>query len=154
MTSRNRARAVGAVLGAAAVLLLVVELAAGARDFGAPVERAPCTARPERPGTGTDASLQRIVLDGLDGAACELGTTREQLVLAFDPDRRADVPWTRGELEDAVRAGLLEAIDRAQERGDIGPIEARLLEEVVRRAPLDWLIDGGGALPGLLERFL
>jgi hypothetical protein len=154
VTARDRARAIVAALGVAAIVLLVVELAAGARDFGAPVERDPCTARPERPGSGADATLQQIVLDGLDGAACELGTTREQLVLALDPELSGDVPWTREELEDAVRAGLLEAIDRARERGGIGPLEARILEEVVRRAPLDWLIEGGGALPGLLERFL
>ena len=37
-------------------------------------------------GEGLDATVQRIALDGLNGAACELGVTREDLVLSLDPD--------------------------------------------------------------------
>ena len=46
---------------------------------------------------------------------------------------------------------MLEAIDRAEQRGSIGTFEARVLEEAVRRAPLEWLIEGGGALVDLLR---
>ena len=153
MTARQRARGAVAALGVAAAALLAVELGAGARGYGGALDRDPCTTRPERPGRGVDATLQRIVLDGLDGAACELGTSREELVLSFDPQRRAAASWTTDELEDAVRAGLVEAVDRAHERGDIGGVEARLLEELARRAPIDWLVGGGGLLAALLERY-
>lgn len=155
MTTRQRARGAVAAICLAAAVLLAVELAAGAWGYGGGLDRNPCIDhRPERRGGGLDAALQRIVLDGLDGAACELGTSREKLVLSFDPQRRAAAEWTRDELEDAVRAGLLKAVDRAQERGDIGGVEARLLEELVRRAPLDWLVGGGGVLAELLERYV
>jgi hypothetical protein len=50
-----------------------------------------------------------------------------------------------------VRAGLLRAIDDAAGRGDLGDLEAGLLRVVVERAPLDWLIEGGSALRGLLD---
>ena len=47
----------------------------------------PCTASPDTyPGDGIDATVQRIALGGLNGAACELGTSREGLVLSLDPE--------------------------------------------------------------------
>ena len=36
-----------------------------------------------------------------------------------------------------------------QARGSIGGLEARLMREVVERAPLDWLIHGGSSLADL-----
>ena len=65
--------------------LIVLEFANGAADAGALAIRDPCEPRSAFPGEGIDATLQRIVSDGLDGAACELGTTREELVLSLAP---------------------------------------------------------------------
>jgi len=142
------------VLGLAAVALIAVELSKGALDYGESTEVDPCTdERPPFPGDGFDATVQRIVLDGLDGAACELGATREELVLAFDPSLGDEVRWDEETIERAVRSGLLRSIDDAEERDDIGGIPATILREVVERAPLDLLIRGGDALGGLLERF-
>ena len=47
----------------------------------------PCTA-PLSPydGSGLDGAVQRIALGGLNGAACDLGVGREELVLSLDPD--------------------------------------------------------------------
>ena len=42
--------------------------------------------------------------------------------------------------------GLDEAIADAEERDDIGSIEAGIIRAVVERAPLDWLIEGGSSL--------
>jgi hypothetical protein len=140
-----------ALLALAAAILLAVELANGALDYGASTAADPCEPREPYPGDGFDATLQRIVLDGLDGAACELGTTREELVLSFDPALGEDVEWDRETIEQAVRSGLLEAIDDAQEREGIGRIEALILREIVRRAPLDLLFEGAGALGGFLD---
>ena len=96
MIARRRRDAVLlAALALAACVLLVLELAAGALQFGERLSRDPCSASATAFGRGVDATIQRIALDGLDGAACELGTTREELVLWFDEDRRGDVPWTR-----------------------------------------------------------
>jgi hypothetical protein len=139
-----------AALGIAAAVLIAVELANGALDHGESTIAEPCAAREPFPGEGFEATVQRIVLDGLDGAACELNTTREELVLSVDPELGRDVEWDRETLERAVRSGLLETIDDAEQRGGIGGLEARLLSEVVERAPLDWLIQGGTSLADLL----
>jgi hypothetical protein len=139
-----------AALGVAASVLIAVELANGALDYGELDVADPCEPRETFPGEGFEATVQRIVLDGLDGAACELNTTREELVLSVDPDLGRDVEWDRETLERAVRSGLLKAIDDAEERDSIGGLEARLLRAVVERAPLDWLIQGGTSLADLL----
>ena len=133
-------------LGLAAVVLIAVELSHGALDYGASKVADPCVPREAFPGDGFDATVQRIVLDGLDGAACELDTTREELVLSIDPELGREVEWDRETLERAVRSGLLEALDDAEARDDIGGIEATLLRQVVEHAPLDWLIQGGSSL--------
>jgi hypothetical protein len=137
-------------LGLAAAVLIVVELANGALDYGESKVADPCVPRATFPGEGFQDTIQRIVLDGLDGAACELNTTREELVLSLDPDLGRNVEWDRETLERAVRAGLLESIADAEARDSIGGLEARLLREVVERAPLDWLIQGGSSLADLL----
>jgi hypothetical protein len=139
-----------AALGVAAAILIAVELANGALDYGESTIADPCEPRRPFPGEGFEATIQRIVLDGLDGAACDLNTTREELVLSVDPELGRDVEWDRETLERAVRSGLLEAIDDAEERGSLGGLEARLLREVVERAPLDWLVQGGTSLADLL----
>jgi hypothetical protein len=136
-------------LGLAATVLIAIELANGALDYGEPAVADPCEPRETIPGEGFQASIQRIVLDGLDGAACELNTTREELVLSLDPELGRDVEWDRETLERAVRSGLLESIDDAEARDGIGGLEARIMREVVERAPIDWLIRGGTSLADL-----
>lgn len=138
-----------AALGVAALVLITVELVNGALDYGETTAADPCVARAPYPGEGFEATLQRIALDGLDGAACDLGTTREELVLSLDPEFGRDVEWDEERLERALRSGLLEAIDDAEERDGIGGLQATILREVVTRAPLDWLIEGGGSLADL-----
>jgi hypothetical protein len=134
-----------------ATVLIGVELANGAADAGALAVGDPCGERTAFPGQGLDATLQRIVLDGLDGAACELGTTREELVLSLSPSSAVDgAPWDDETIERAVRAGLLEAIDDAERRGSLNAVVAFAVREVVERAPLQWLIDGGQGIVDLL----
>ena len=64
------------------VALVGVELGKGALNEPAPKIANPCQPRAGRTG-GIDTTIQRIVLDGLDGAACRLHTTREELVLSL-----------------------------------------------------------------------
>jgi hypothetical protein len=136
-------------LGLAAAVLIAIELLNGALDYGEPAVADPCEPREAFPGEGFQASIQRIVLDGLDGAACELNTTREELVLSLDPELGRDVEWDRETLERAVRSGLLESIDDAEARDSIGGLQAGIMREVVERAPIDWLIRGGSTLADL-----
>lgn len=124
--------------------LLVVEVRAGARDYGERTYVDPCTAPidPFPQGSGLDGILQRIVLSALNGAACELGTGREELVLSLEPETGfgGEVTWTQEELERALQAGLLRAIDDADERNTLPGFVARILRFAVERAPLDWLL--------------
>jgi len=93
-------------------------------------------------GSGLDASVQRIALSTLNGAACELGTTRERLVLSLDPHAPFhDVTWDRKTMEKALRSGAHRAIDDANDRDTIPGWAAAALGFVVDRAPIDWLVD-------------
>ena len=133
--------------------LIALELANGAANAGALLAvRDPCEPRPSFPGEGLDATLQRIVFDGLDGAACELGTTREELVLSLAPSSGVEpLPWDDEAIELAVRASLLESIDDAEQRGSLNGFVAVVLRQVVERAPVQWLIDGGKGIAGLFD---
>jgi len=135
---------------AAAAALIGVELGKGAARSVSPAISDPCRARSPFPGGGVDAAIQRIVLDGLDGAACKLGTTREQLVLSLEPGTGVRIEHAdRGKVEVAIRAGLLRAVDEAESRGDLPSFLAAAARQVVKVAPLDTLIRGGIALGGL-----
>ena len=134
-------RAVIATLAAAALLLLAVELALGARDYGKVELGAPCQPNALFEPGGLDGTVQRIVLRGLDGAACRLGTTRERLLLSLSPASKGRFgSWSDDEIEAAVRASLVAAIDEADRRGDLNGVEARLLREVAERAPVDLVV--------------
>jgi hypothetical protein len=146
----NRATALLAALVVAGVTLIAVELGKGATNAVSPVPAKPCQHRAAFPGGGFDATVQRVVLDGLDGAACRLGVTREDLVLSLGPGTTERGPrWDRHTIETAVRAGMLRALDEAQRRGDVPGFLAPLLRELVEKAPLDTLIRGAFSLPGL-----
>jgi hypothetical protein len=150
--NRRIALAALVALFVGAVGLIALELANGAVNAGELAVRDPCEPRPPFPGEGLDATLQRIVFDGLDGAACELGTTREELVLSLAPSSDVEpIPWDDETIELAVRAGLLEAIDDAERRGSLNGFVAVVLRQVVERAPVQWLIDGGQGIAGLFD---
>ena len=130
-------------LGLAGLALLGAELASGGRDVGEYVAADPCAAGPDPfPGDGLDASVQRIALSALNGAACELGTTRERLVLSIDPDSGyGDVTWDDETVEEALRVGARRAIDDADERDSIPGFVATILRFAVDRAPIGWLVE-------------
>lgn len=136
---------VGALL-AAALILIVVELGAGALSFGESKAPDPCTATSSYQGGGLDGVIQRVVLDGLNGAACELHTTREELVLSLSPSATRPIRWDSKTIERAVRAGLVRSIDRAEARGDLPGFVASVLRVAVRHAPVDLLVEGGSLL--------
>ena len=134
----------------AAAALLAVELGLGAVGYGSGKVADPCRPR-SFAGSGLDAAVQRVVLDGLDGAACRLGTTREELVLSFGPGA-GDSPrrWDRHTIEVAVRAGMLTAVNDAERRGEIPSLLATLLRRGIEAAPLDQLIRGAISLSDLI----
>jgi hypothetical protein len=140
---------VTALLASGAVLV-AFELGKGALEEPSPTIANPCKPREGRTG-GIDATIQRIVLDGLDGAACRLHTTREELVLSLGGSS-AVLPrrWDEHSVEVALRAGLLRSVDEAVERGDVPGFLGPALRSLVRRLPLDRLVQGGFSLSDLL----
>jgi len=127
--------------------LVGVELGKGGLDEPAPKIANPCQPREGRTG-GIDATIQRIVLDGLDGAACRLHTSREELVLSLGGGVGVTRRWDQHTIEVALRAGLLRSVDEAVQRGDVPSFLAPALRQLVESAPLDQLVRGGIGLLG------
>jgi hypothetical protein len=139
----SRPAALAGLLLVAGATLIAVELALGARDYGR-VELTPaCSAPPmQLDRDGLDRGVQRIVLSALSGAACELGTTREELVLSLSPRTGSRYgSWSDEELERALRAGLVRAVDDARARGELGSVEARVLRELAERVPVQLILE-------------
>ena len=139
-----------AALLASGAVLVVFELGKGALEEPSPKIANPCHPREGRTG-GIDATIQRIVLDGLDGAACRLHTTREELVLSLGGNS-AVLPrrWDEHTVEVALRAGLLRSVDDAVQRGDVPGFLGSPLRSLVRRLPIDRLVQGSFSLSDLL----
>jgi hypothetical protein len=137
-----------AAIVAIALALLGAELVSARSGGDAQLVAAPCSARAPFGGGGIDSTVQRIVLDGLDLAACSLGTTREQLVLSVAPGAKGD-PRVRARRIAALRAGLLRAVDRGEKRGDVPGLLAPVIRQIVKHAPIDQILEGR-ASPGIL----
>ena len=136
---------------AAGVALIAIELSNGARTYGTVELQDPCEPRERFPGEGFEASIQRIALDGIDGAACSLELGREELILSFVPDvGPEEVEWDDEVIAEALRGGFDRAISEAEQRGALGGVPATLLREAVERAPLEFLINGGSAIAGAI----
>ncbi len=147
MTARRAAAAVVVALLVAGVVLIATELIQGPQHTASLAD--PCQPRAPFQGSGLDGTLQRVVLDGLDGAACRLGTSRERLVLALAGDSSQHLHTSRATTEAAVRAGLLRSLDAAAGRGDVPALFVPLLRRFVQTASLDDLIRGAVSLRDL-----
>ena len=135
---------VGSALAAAALVVAYVALGGG--DFRPPEPADPCQARPFAM-PRTDAELgERLVLATIDGAACELDVSREQVLLAFGSEAGRERLQARHELseeevEDALRAGLVRAVGEAERADAIGGTAALLLRFAAETVPLDAVLD-------------
>jgi hypothetical protein len=138
-------RAVLALFAAAAVLI-VVELALGAAHAGEVKLADPC-----KPQEFKGSAIQRVLLDGLDGAACRLHISREALVLSVGSNSPFHTHWSKQKIEVALRAGMLRAVDEAERRGDIPSFLAGPIRKLIRTAPIDKLVSGGISLRDLLS---
>jgi hypothetical protein len=108
-------------LPAVAVVLvsgvLGIQVAHGGGRFEPLRPADPCVARTvTSQAEGIDALTERLVLLGLDGAACQLHLSREALTLELaQPGPRTDAEI------DALRAGLLSAVQRMKDDGTLPP---------------------------------
>lgn len=122
----------------AAVLVsgvLGVQLANGGGDFAPARAADPCKARAVTSvSPGLDGLGERLVLLGLDGAACRLHVTREALIL----DLAKGGSPSNAQVA-ALRAGLLEAVNRMKRDGTLPPASV-LAHEALDQANLPFLV--------------
>ncbi|HZR92380.1 MAG TPA: hypothetical protein VFA44_08240 [Gaiellaceae bacterium] len=109
----------------------------GALGFGGAHLADPCTAKPQVSeqgiGGAIDSAVQRFALAGLDGAACSLHTTREELVLSFVPAAgKKQVRWDRATIERALRSGMRRAAHSVA-GGIVGDALAFVLDQAIAR---------------------
>jgi len=131
---------------AAVAVLVLAYLALGGASYAPAKVADPCAPRDWRNPQGAQEVLQQIVLSALDGAACDLHVSREDMVLALaNKDSREEFARqhgiTRTQLEDLVRKGLLRSINDAENADALDSRIAGLLRGAVRRVPLDQLFD-------------
>ncbi|HXR29728.1 MAG TPA: hypothetical protein VN752_01135 [Solirubrobacterales bacterium] len=173
MSAESRARALVIGAAVAAVALAGTYLAAGGSSYAPAKTQDPCKDRAWRNPEGLDQIAEQFSLSALDGAACELGVTREALARALATPESRERFTERYGIEDAqlaraIRAGLLRAVDDAEDAGALNPLLAVPLRETIKSIPLNQaieLIQNGralldelqsflGAAQGLLEQFL
>ena len=151
----RRALPILVALGLVAAVVIPYIALGGGRFEPTPVAD-PCEPRERRDADGLAATIELIALEAVDGVACELGVSREDLVLAlrseealasFSEEHGID----RDELEDAIRDGLVAAVDEAVEAdalpGLVAPLVRRAAETVPPWLVLEALEQLGGFLP-------
>ena len=136
------------VLGSivAALVLVGVYLAAGGASYTPEKSQDPCQDRPWSDPQGLGEIANQFSNSALDGAACELGVTRETLARALaTPEARERFNERYGiddeKLAEAIRAGLLRAIEDAEEAGALSPFIAGPARGVIEEIPLDRAIE-------------
>jgi len=129
-----------AALPAAALVVvsgvLAVQLANGGGRFEPLRPADPCVARTvTSQADGLDGLTERLVLLGVDGAACRLGISREALTLELAQ------PGTRTDAEiEALREGLVDAVRRMDDDGTLPPA-SELVDEALDTADLNALLE-------------
>ncbi len=129
-----------------AVALVATYVALGGTSYEPTPVANPCAPRPHREATGNDERLELVVLAAADAAACRLGVSREELVLALrsvdELDQLAAKEGkSRDELEQALRDGLVRAVAQAQDEDLIGDTTAGALRFAAEHLPLGLLLD-------------
>jgi hypothetical protein len=157
---RGQVLVAGAIV--AALALVGAYLAAGGSSYTPEKTQDPCKHRPWRDPEGLQEIAEQFSLSALDGAACQLGVTRETLARALATPQARERFRQRYGIDDArlaraIRAGLVRAVDDAEEAGALSPLIAGPLRASVEEIPLDRaieLIQNARSLLGNLQTFL
>ena len=131
-----------AIAAAAAVVVPYVALGGGSYE-PTPVAD-PCIRREWRDPGDLQAVLEQVALSALDGGACELGASREELVLALRDEKSLDAfaaehHVSRERAERALHDGIERAVADAKAAGALPGFVASLISRTVESVP-PWLI--------------
>ncbi|HEU4707400.1 MAG TPA: hypothetical protein VFS64_09440 [Solirubrobacterales bacterium] len=168
---RGRTLVIGAIV--ASLVLVGAYLAAGGSSYEPEKVQNPCSPRPWSNPQSLGEIANQFTTSALDGAACRLGVSREALARALaTPEARKRFAKKYGitdaKIAKAIRAGLIRAVDDAEEAGALSPILAVPLRATLRNIPLEQAIEliqnaksllsnvEGflGPASGIIERFL
>jgi len=149
----TRAWPLFAALAVSAVVVGVYAAFGGASYKPTPVAN-PCVKRELRSG-GLQTVLEQVVLSAADGAACSLGVSREDLVLALRNRAALDAfakkhGISRADAEVAIRRGLERSLSGAETSGVLPGFVASLARHVVDTLEPWRLIDALESLRSLL----
>jgi hypothetical protein len=127
-----------AIASVAAVVVPYVALGGGSFE-PTPVAN-PCLRREWRDPGDLQAVLEHVALSGIDGAACKLGASREELVLALRDEKSLDAfaaehQIARVDAERALQQGLERTIHEAEAAGDLPGFVASLVARAVASLP-------------------
>jgi hypothetical protein len=135
---RARTLVIGATV--ASLALVATSLALGGASYEPTPVKDPCQPRAWRSPDSLDGIAQQFTLSALDGVACELHVSRETVVLALgSPEGRSRFA-NDPRLAEALRAGLLRAVDDAERAGAIPGIVADALRHAIESLPADQLV--------------
>jgi hypothetical protein len=139
----SRARILVAAALVLSLALVGVYAAAGGASYQPVQVQNPCEPREETETSGgLEGLAEEFTLSALDGAACKLGVSRERLARALaskDARERFTKRFHIGDekLTRAIRAGLVRAVDDAEERGKLPSFVAGPMRGVVEHVPLE-----------------
>jgi hypothetical protein len=130
----------------ASLLLVGIYLAAGGASYEPLKSQNPCQPRTWRDPQGLQQIAEQFTLSALDGAACQLGVSRETLARALaNEEARERFAKKYGiddeKLAEAIRAGLVRAVDDAEEAGALSSFLAVPIRGAVENIPLDQAIE-------------
>ena len=143
---RRRGQVLVAAAIVAALVLVGTYLAAGGSSYTPEQTRDPCKHRPWSNPQSLSEIANQFSISALDGAACQLGVSRETLARALaTPEARERFTKRYGiddaKLARAIRAGLLRAVTDAEDAGALSPLLAGPLRATIERIPLDQAIE-------------
>ncbi len=132
-----------------ASLFLVGAYVAAGGPVGPDKAADPCDPRAWTDPGNLEEAAQQFALSAADGAACDLGVSREELTRSIADDQaRQDFmdehDLSESELEEALRAGLNRAVDDAENAGALDGLAAAGVRLAIRVMPMSAMI-------GLLE---
>ena len=125
-------------------VVVIPYIALGGGTFEPTPVADPCQPRDRADAEGLGATIERIALQAVDHVACELGVSREELVLALRSEDAFDRFTSengidRGKAEDAIHAGLVQAVDEAEDDGTLPAFIAPFVRKAAESVP-PWLI--------------